>query len=318
MSGRTENKKISRPKVSFSQSEQAKAETTRQHEDETTRLESKSHNAPKIRSSTTLDVPVIDPKKAASDKLVSSSECKTDGSAHTGDIMSENVETKLEARATAVQDRPSTAEALCVVRGARKDVKEKPKLLPQLESTIDNIKKNYVNLKQKEKKDMAKGGKPQAAPARGVARAGNQTSKPGVANVRSTISSLDPGCTPYHKIMANSKLFPVKKSICSDVSEARIKEQFVHIIQPLHRQNKASSTFYIGSNLEHPKCNSIECIGDNLRKLQQQKIVAKMNDLSSLQKSLVVGKVRRFRKWEITVICETEEYLYLCNRSLRH
>ncbi|EZA47598.1 hypothetical protein DMN91_012333 [Ooceraea biroi] len=292
MSGKPDSKKISRPKVSFRQSEQDEEETVKQSKEKATQ----QSEGPKIRSVVTLHAPVriVNPEKAtgAGDKGACSSERKADSSTHTGDTASENAPDTSQA----VKDAARTGE-MCHAS----DVKEKHDV-SQLSKTLDNIVKNYTNLQQKGKekmKDTSKGAaKLQPVPIPRVAKLGKPPATRAEApKAKSATPSLQSSHMPYYKMLVKNKPFSVKTNVKNPhvKDEPELLEEFLHLILPWHKNYRTeefeSGRHYVGQSLEHPKCNSIVCIADKLKKLEQQKISADINHLSPLEKTILNGKI---------------------------
>jgi len=290
-----ESKKIPRPKVSFSQSDQKEQEIAKQCKQKLTQ-QSQFRNAPKIRSIVPFhkSVKILKPEKTAStcNKTVSSNECRTDSSTHTNDIASENVQSISQV----IKDMPKTSEVSCHASGIQ-NVKEKQNVL-QLGNTLASIMKNYTDLQQKGKegeKDMFKKKKQPS-----VSKIGNRTTKTDTFNVKSTTSSLSFSHTPHYKTAAKNK-FPIKSSLCNiNKSDSHIKKHLSCVISPSGQNYEtkkfklSSVPYHIEQTIGHPKYNSIICLTDKLKKLEQQKIITDINHLPFSQKNLINEKVRSF------------------------
>jgi hypothetical protein len=292
-----ESKKIPRPKVSFSQSDQKEQEIAKQCKQKLIQP-SQFRDAPKIRSIVPFhkSVKILKPEKTANacNKTVSLNECRTDSLTHLDDVASENVQNISQA----VKDVPKTSQVLCYASGIQ-NVKEKQNVL-QLGNTLASIMKNYTDLQQKGKeseKDMFKKKKQQSI-SRVATRVGNRTTKTNTFNVKSTTSSLSSSHMSHYKTAKNK--FPIENSPCNtnDKSNSRIKKHLSCVISPSGHDTKklepSSVSYHIGQTIGHPKYNSIIWNTNRLKKLEQQKIITDINHLPSSEKNLINEKVRSF------------------------
>jgi len=297
---KSENKKIPRPKVSFSRSDQKEQEIAKQCKPKLTQ-KSDARNAPKIRSIVPFhkSVEILKPEKTTStyNKAVSLSKCKTNSLTHIGDVGSEK---SVQNISHTVKDVLKTSEVLCHANGVQ-NVKEKQNVSP-LGNTLATIMKNYTDLQQKGKeneKDIFKKKKQQSV-SRVATRVGNRTTKTDTFNVKSVTTSLLSSHMSHCKIAAKNK-FPIKSSLCNtnDKSNLHIKKYLCDTSPSGHnfetkKFELSSMPYHIEKTIEHPAYNSIICLADTLNKLEQQKIITDINHLPSSQKNLINEKVRSF------------------------